>query len=226
MKRLVFGIFAHPDDAAFGPSGTLHLAVKNGADVHLVCATRGGGGTNPDNLDDLAAVREAEEKHAAELIGVSSLEFLGYEDGQLCNRTYLEIANKVIEHIRSVTNSYDDSVEITLITFDPNGLTGHIDHITMAQIATYAYLKLRDDYTIKLKYFCLDEGASPAANTNWIYMPKGRSQAEIDEQIDASSVKDQKIAIIKAHHSQRHDGETHLARGEALFTEHFLFYKD
>lgn len=224
MTRYIFGIFAHPDDSGFGPSGTLTLASQNGAEVHLICATCGGAGVNTDGHESLADVREREEQAACEIMGVRSLELLRYDDGQLSNDKYLEIADKVIEHIRNIVT--DSDTPITLITFDPNGISGHTDHIVMSNVATYAYLKLRDEYDMELKYFCIPESYSPTANIDWIYMPKGRSSEEIDEIIDVRPVKEQKIAAIHAHATQAKDAESHLARGDALFDEHFMFFKD
>ena len=224
MKQIIFGIFAHPDDAGFGPSGTLSMLAQDGADVYLICATCGGAGVNTDGHESLADVREAEEKAAADIMGVKSLELLRYEDGQLCNEKYLEIADRVIAHIRSTIT--DPSSEVTLITFDANGISGHIDHIVMSQVTTYVYLKLRNEFTMKLKYFCIPEHFAPKANIDWIYMPKGRTATEIDETVDVRSVREQKIAAIKAHKTQANDANHHLARGDALFDEHFMFYKD
>lgn len=224
MKQIIFGIFAHPDDAGFGPSGTLTMAARDGAEVHLICATCGGAGVNIDGHESLADIRETEEKAAAEIMGVTSLELLRYDDGQLCNEKYLEIASRVIAHIQNTVT--DPASEVTLITFDPNGISGHIDHIVMAQVATYTYLKLRDEFTMKLKYFCIPETFAPEANTGWIYMPKGHPASEIDEIIDVRSVRDQKIATIKAHKTQANDANLHLSRGDALFDEHFMLYKD
>lgn len=224
MKTLIFGIFAHPDDAAFGPSGVLSMLARDGVEVHLTCATCGSAGVDTYGRERLADIREAEEKTAAEIMGVTSLELLRYDDGQLCNEKYLEIADRVIAHIRETVTDRDS--DITLITFDPNGISGHIDHIVMSQITTYAYLKLRDEFTMKLKYFCIPEDFAPRANTSWIYMPKGRSRSEIDEIIDVRSARDQKIAAIKAHKTQVKDANLHLSRGDALFDEHFMLYKD
>ena len=44
MKRVIFGIFAHPDDEAFGPSGTLLMETKAGTELHLITLTLGEAG--------------------------------------------------------------------------------------------------------------------------------------------------------------------------------------
>lgn len=224
MTQYTFGIFAHPDDAAFGPGGTLALMAQAGTEVHLVCVTCGGAGVNVDGHAHLSDIREAEEKAAAEIMGVASCEMLRYDDGQLCNNTYLEIADKIIAHIRRTVTESDS--DVTLITFDPNGISGHLDHIAVAMMTTYAYLKMRDKFSLRLKYFCIPESFSPSANTGWLYMPKGRRPDKIDEIIDVRPVKEQKIAAIKAHTTQKHDAETHLSKGDALFDEHFTYFRD
>mgnify|MGYP003439702473 FL=1 len=227
MNKYVIGIFAHPDDAAFGPSGTLHMAAQSGSEVHLICATCGDAGMNVDQVENLADVREAEEKRASELIGVTSLELFRLSDGELCNNKYIEIADRVVAHIESLLEGAN---EVTLITFDTNGLSGHVDHIVMSLAATYAYLKLREshpDVTFQLKYFCLSDQVMKTANTNWIYGPKGRSSTEIDETIDVSSVRERKLEIMHAHHTQRSDARAIISlSGDKLFEENFYYYKD
>lgn len=224
MRQFTFGIFAHPDDAAFGPSGTLKLAAQHGAAVHLICLTDGDAGMNVDGHDDLAEVRAAEERRAAELIGAASLEQLHYPDGSLCNNVYLEIAGRIAEYVRRIADPEDD---ITLITFDRNGLTGHIDHITTAMATTHVYLTLRDTYRLRLKYFCLPASRAPHATHDWIYSPQGRASDEIDEIVDVSDLKSDKLAIMQAHHTQRSDAEHMIAMmGDELYRESFYFYKD
>lgn len=227
MNKYVIGIFAHPDDAAFGPSGTLYLAAQQGSQVHLICATCGGAGVNLDGHQNLADIREAEEKRASELIGVTSLELFRYDDGTLSNNLYLEIAQRIINHITPLISLGD---EMTLITFDSNGLSGHIDHIVITQATTYAYLKLREkfpDATLRLKYFCLSDKVVPTANTDWLYMPRGRSVDLIDEMIDVSSVRERKLEIMHAHHSQRSDAEAIIAMsGDKLYEENFYYFRD
>ena len=57
MKQTLLALFAHPDDEAFGTGGTLSQVATAGADVTLVCTTRGevgeiaeGTGATPETL--------------------------------------------------------------------------------------------------------------------------------------------------------------------------------
>lgn len=231
MHRVVFGIFAHPDDEAFGPSGTLYQLAHSGHDVHLILLTDGNAGRNDDNHDDLAATRLAEWQASAKLIGAASTTALGYGDGTLNNNRYLEIANRVLTIAEETLHSYVQA-EVEFMTFDPNGISGHLDHIAAAHITTYVFLKLRHlelpGMTIaRLRYFCIPDTTAPHANAHWLYMPKGRSPKEIDEVRDISDIADVKRAIMQAHHSQRDDMEAILGMSDdPLRRECFMHYKD
>lgn len=55
MRKILLGIFAHPDDEALGPVGTLLREVRDGAELHLITLTAGQAGatgvfTNSFNL--------------------------------------------------------------------------------------------------------------------------------------------------------------------------------
>lgn len=113
MKRLVIGIFAHPDDEGFGPSGTLLLETNAGSELHLICATCGEAGQNVDGHGDLGAVRQDEWRAAGKLLGATSMIQLGYPDGKLCNDLYLEIASKIIAYIEDLLSQQTEIVELS-----------------------------------------------------------------------------------------------------------------
>lgn len=230
MKRLLIGAFAHPDDEAFGPSGTLLKEVKDGTELHLICATRGEAGINPDKQADLGAARQAEWQRSCQLLGATTTLQLGYPDGGLSNQFYLEIADKITAQVKTILANHDEAVNLQFMTFEPGGLTGHLDHIAVSLITTFVYEKLRAQPplsldTIGLRYFCLSAAAAPQANTDWLYMPAGRTESQLDEQIDVSDVLPQKLAIIDAHHSQRADAAQFKQLGEALQTECFYYVR-
>lgn len=233
MKKIVFGIFAHPDDEAFGPSGTLYKLARDGVDVHLVLATAGDAGAN-SGYKDLRATRLAEWHASGALMGATSMHHLGYEDGMLSNSLYLEIAEKIINHIQATTSRYKEPVEIEFITFEPRGISGHIDHIAISYITTYVYLTLCQNSKYKdslgtLKYFCISNAQAPTTNTSWLYMPAGYNSNEIDEVVDISDVIEQKLAIMQTHASQKEDMNSIIESQKAsktLHKEHFIYYKD
>ncbi len=228
MKKIIFGIFAHPDDEAFGPSGALLHEVKSGNDVHLITLTLGDAGTNPDNVPDLASVREQEWRTAGDLIGATSMHFLGYKDGQLNNIAMLEIHDKLINLIKDITANTPDDVQIELMSMDTNGITGHIDHIVAGRAALYAFYKLKESNPriTRLRLACIPKSQLPEPNTHWLYMDAGRDESEIGETSDMRQYHDEIIQIIRTHHSQRNDGENHIANsGDQIGISHFIVKK-
>lgn len=223
MKKIIFGIFAHPDDEAFGPSGTLLLETRSGTELHLICLTAGQNGTNPDNLDDLGAVRLEEWNKAAALIGATTTHNLGYIDGHLDNIAMIKCAAE-IEAI--VSDTIDDkATEIEFMSNDPNGISGHIDHIVASRTASLVFHrnKAHDSRFTRIRYACISRTQNPAVRTDWIYMDAGHDMADIHETVDARNLRDDIIAIMRCHHTQRADCESGLARqGENLGLNYFI----
>lgn len=225
MKKVLFGIFAHPDDEAFGPCGTLLKAVHEGGDVHLFTLTRGESGQNPDNVANLGEVREHEWRTAAESIGVTSLFNLHRPDGHLDNIAMQEITTEIEPKISVLISNYDEAATVEFITLDPNGLTGHIDHIVAARAASFIFYKLktRGLPLKRIRYYCNSEELSPRYNIDWIYADKGHAAHEISETIDAREYQKKIIEIMRLHYSQRQDCEHVLAhQGENLGIDHFI----
>jgi len=225
MKKIIFGIFAHPDDEAFGPSGTLLMETKAGNDVHLITLTIGDAGTNPDNVPDLGAVREKEWHEAGRLIGAKSMHFLGYKDGQLNNLAMLEIYEKLLALVTDITKDEPSDVQIEFMSMDTNGISGHIDHIVAARSACYVFYKLKesDPRVTRIRLACIPKSYLPEPNTHWLYMDAGRDDSEIGEISDAREYYDEIITIMRAHHSQRGDGESHIEnRGDQIGISHFI----
>ncbi|HMI09299.1 MAG TPA: PIG-L family deacetylase [Candidatus Saccharimonadales bacterium] len=225
MKKIIFGIFAHPDDEAFGPCGTLLLETRAETELHLVTLTAGENGTNPDNDPDLGSTRLQEWHKAGELLGATSMHHFGYTDGTLSNLSMIEIAGKVENLVKEVLRNEAGDVEIEFMSLDSNGLTGHIDHIVAARAACLAFyrLKSQDEKFIRIRLFCLPNNQHKNMNTDWIYMEAGRLPEEINETIDAREIKDDIITVMKAHHTQRGDYENQIALlGNDLGLNHFI----
>jgi LmbE family N-acetylglucosaminyl deacetylase len=225
MKKIIFGIFSHPDDEAFGPCGTLLMEKLAGNDVHLICATAGESGVNPDNHEDLAAIRLEEWKKAGKLIGADSMHHLGYTDGRLCNEDFHNVARDIDGIIRNIIKDAPEDSEIEFMSIDLNGVTGHLDHIFIGRVACYVFcnLKKTDTRATRIRLACLPKEYAPESNCDWIYMDAGRSSDEIGEIVDARKHIDTVYSIMRAHHTQRSDCEAHIARlGENVAINHFL----
>lgn len=225
MKKIIFGIFAHPDDEAFGPCGALLKEVRNGTELHLILLTDGGAGMNPDALDDLGKARLAEWRKAGALLGAASMDYLGFKDGQLDNAIMIEASEKIIARISDILRTAPEDVVVEFMTLDLNGFTGHIDHIVAARAASFAFYRLKatDSRLDSIWYTCLPRSLVATSNTSWIFMEAGRSDNEIDEIIDARDLKDDILAIMKTHVTQRDDFEQFItSQGENVGLNYFI----
>jgi LmbE family N-acetylglucosaminyl deacetylase len=225
MTKIIFGIFAHPDDEAFGPSGALIKAVHEGAELHLITLTSGDAGMNPDEVADLGTVRLQEWQAAGKLLRAKSMHHLGYKDGHLDNLAMIEIGDKILELVRNTLNTTPAETEVDFITLDLNGLTGHIDHIVAARATSFAFYKLKkaDSRLKKIWFSCLTEANYPTLDTGWIFREKGRSPSEITDTIDAREFKAEITAIASCHQTQRQDLEHFLkTAGDNLGINYFI----
>ena len=133
---------AHPDDEAMGAGGLLARYAAEGVATHLVCATRGERGWtgDPDAYPGPAAlgrVREAELRAAAAALGLRSVSFMDYLDGELDRADSAEAIRKLVAAVRLVRPQ-------VVVTFDPTGFYGHPDHIAIAQLTTAAVVAAAD----------------------------------------------------------------------------------
>ena len=131
-------IFAHPDDESLGMGGTLARYSDEGIETHLLTATRGERGwfgdeaSNP-GLKALGEMREAELWAAARVLGISSVSFLGYIDGDLDQAPVVKAAAEIAGHVRRIRPQ-------VVVTFGPEGAYGHPDHIAISQLTGAALM--------------------------------------------------------------------------------------
>jgi len=81
----VMVVTAHPDDPEFGAGGTIAKLVTEGREVTYVIVTNGNKGSSDLSVTPahLVRIREMEQQNAAHALGVTRVEFLGYEDGEV-----------------------------------------------------------------------------------------------------------------------------------------------
>lgn len=124
----VLGVWAHPDDEAFLSAGLMAATRDAGGDVTVVTATLGELGT-PDPVvwppERLAIRRRSELQRSLEILGVSDHRTLGHPDGG-CAAVPTEFG------AREVAAVIDEVNPDTILTFGPDGYTGHADHRTMS----------------------------------------------------------------------------------------------
>lgn len=204
MKPVV-AIIAHPDDETT-MAGTLATFAKEKGDVHIICVTSGDAGENHHEKKEemLVFIREDELRASAEILGVKHVSFVGFKDGSLSNNLYHQIAKKIENKVAEIQPE-------TLITFEPRGITGHIDHMVISMVTTYLFNRL--PYVKTLMYACMSEDQRKVAATlpeYFIYFPPGYKRSEVDQVVDVSHYWDKKIAAIRSHHSQKGDVETFI----------------
>lgn len=205
----IVAIFAHPDDEAFGPSGTLiKLARQN--DLYILCATRG---ENGGDHEKLAEIRSGELKKSARLIGAKGVYFLGFKDGTLSNSIYHQLAAKIEKHLKRI------KPEI-LITYEPQGISGHIDHITVSMVTTFVFTKL--PFVKTLMYYCLLEENKEQLKDYFIYFPPGYKKTDIDEVVNVEDVWELKVKAMYQHKSQIADAKRILKRKKNLPKEEYF----
>jgi LmbE family N-acetylglucosaminyl deacetylase len=137
-------ILAHPDDESLGMGGTLAKYAREGIQTHLVTATRGERGRFGDapvrpELRVVGETREAELRAAARELGIRSVDFLDYIDGDLDRADPNQVQGKIAAHIRRIRPH-------VVATFGPEGAYGHPDHIAISQFAGAALLLAADSH--------------------------------------------------------------------------------
>lgn len=215
MQRLMIALFAHPDDEAFGPSGTLLTLRDEGYDLHLILLTDGEGGTNPDQVADLAATRRTEWQAATKLLGATTTHALHFPDGTLDQLSEEQLDTAVTAVIRQVLHHYTEPTQVSFMTFEPQGLTGHHDHIVASRCTTRMALQF---HAHAIWYFCLGTDQAPLDGTAY-YEPRAREDDYISTRIDVTPYLEQKYQIMDTHFSQRADADAMKKLGDT--TERF-----
>lgn len=116
----VLAVVAHPDDESFGLGAVLDAFVRAGSAVRVLSLTRGEASTVHEIEGDLATLRAAELRAAAEALGVTAAVLGDHPDGALA-----AVGDRLVQEIRDeLTNAPVEG----LLVFDPSGVTGHEDH--------------------------------------------------------------------------------------------------
>ena len=200
-------IFAHPDDAEYMCGGTVAAWAQDGTEVRYCVITDGSAGSNEPGVvrEELAVVREAEQRAAAEILGVKDLTFLGFRDGEL--EVNLETRRAVTRVVRRVRPD-------VIVAPDPARLwsgSGYINHWDHKQAGTLALCAVMPDAPSRPQFpELLDEGLEPFEVPNlWL----GSEDADIH--VDITSTIDTKLAALAAHQSQHAEASAPWVRERA-----------
>ncbi|MHA7652843.1 PIG-L deacetylase family protein [Mycobacterium sp. ML4] len=81
--RRALAVVAHPDDVEYGMAAAVAHFTRRGKWVGYVLASRGEAGIDNLHPDQAGPLREAEQRAAAAVVGVHTVEFLGHPDGAM-----------------------------------------------------------------------------------------------------------------------------------------------
>jgi LmbE family N-acetylglucosaminyl deacetylase len=202
----LLGVWAHPDDEAYLSAGLTVTALAAGWRVVVATATRGELGSTEVAPEHLAVLREREVAASLAILGVDDHRWLGDSrslvDGGLAEVPEEEGAGMVAALLDAVRPDL-------VVTFGPDGLTGHSDHRAVSRWTTRAwsrsgsdadlwYAALTPDFLDRWGGLCSDVG---------VWMDDGppepvRPADLVHVQTCSGALLERKYAALAAHGSQ------------------------
>lgn len=185
-ERHVLIILPHPDDEAFGISGTIAQYRKMGIPVTYACLTLGEMGRNLGNpqfanRETLPQIRKAELEKACAAMGLDDLRLMGFRDKTL----EFEDDEKLVKLVEDLIEETNPSL---VITFYP-GFSVHPDHEATARAVVRAVRRMKETERPKLYTVAF------ANNTREML-------GEPDVVHDILDTTTEKLATLKAHETQ------------------------
>jgi LmbE family N-acetylglucosaminyl deacetylase len=181
-------VVAHPDDAEFGCAGTVARWIDEGKQGFFVLCTSGDKGSSDPTMtgERLAAIREAEQLAAAEVLGVCETVFLRCPD----NEVFANVATLREKITRQIRRLRPDII----ITHDPwRPYSFHSDHRTVGlTVVDSVYPTARD----RLNYPEHERAGLEPWKVAEIYLIGG---AEPDVHVDISATIDRKLEALRKH---------------------------
>jgi LmbE family N-acetylglucosaminyl deacetylase len=215
VTKRIACIFAHPDDDTYGVGGTLALHAGSDLDVTVVMTTSGEAGQIADpslaTRATLAAVREAEDRASWEPLGVEpTLHLLRYPDSGVADVPREDLVAAYVEVLLA-------ALPDVVVTFGPDGVTGHEDHVAVGSAATDAFHAARVQteggfhrllYTVlsraRLEDFNVElvaRGMEPMDPTR-PFTPRGVPDERIGVSVDCSAAFGAKLEALRCHRTQ------------------------
>lgn len=218
----VLVIMAHPDDPDFFCGGTLARWADGGKEIHYLLATSGDKGSSDTTIEpeQLAGLRELEQRAAAEVLGVQELVFLHHRDGELVSDLLLR--RQLVRYIRL----YRPDI---LVTTDPlkyyvgDRRINHPDHRAIGDAVLGAVFPAAGNHLCCPELWQVEGLAPHTPHQIFIAAPD-----QPNHQVDITDFIEQKSAAIRQHKSQLADPEASLARvrqrsiqPDGRYVEHF-----
>ena len=213
MKVRLLGAFAHPDDDIYTLGATL-LAHRGEVDTTLVFATSGEAGpiTDPTAVsrDELGPVREREQRASMEALGVgdtADARFLRFPDYYLPDVPFEHLVAQIVAIIREVQPD-------VVVTFGPEGMTSHHDHIRVGEAAAAAFDQVAADdgapthlFQTALQRSSVDRFYAGLEDAGYgsegdLFNVTGVPDERIAVRFDARPFRQPKLDAIRAHRTQ------------------------
>ena len=131
-RKSLLIVLPHPDDESFPMGGTLARYAAEGVEITLICATLGELGIPDSEPAQAAIIREKELRAASSVLGIHRLQLLRYLDGSLPDVDPEQVISQLMHAMQRIHPS-------AVITFGPDGISGHPDHVTLSRLVTEAY---------------------------------------------------------------------------------------
>jgi LmbE family N-acetylglucosaminyl deacetylase len=195
----VLVVTAHPDDVDFGVAGSVARWTSEGVEVAYCIVTNGEAGGFDDGVsrDDVPAIRQAEQRAAAAVVGVTDVTFLGHPDGRLVASIELRRdLTRVIRRTRPQRVVCQSPLRMWERIF-----ASHPDHLAAGEAALCAvYPDSRNPFAFPE---LLDEGLAPwSVDQVWMM-----AHAQTNRWVDITATIDRKVKALLSHTSQIPDPE-------------------
>jgi LmbE family N-acetylglucosaminyl deacetylase len=208
---------AHPDDETLFTGGTIARAATEGHRVVLVTATRGERGVDRAGVlaegEALGERRQGELRDAAKRLGVSRLEFLGYQDsgidGDDTDGFCQALAEEAAQRLAAVIA--DEGADV-FVSYDERGIYGHPDHLKVHKVGLRAaqlsgvgsvYLATVDRDRLQAIFQLAESvGLNIEDETLDWAVTAGVARDRINVEVDVSGYMDAKRDALAAHQTQ------------------------
>ena len=191
-------VAAHPDDPDFGVAGTAARLTGEGHAVHYLLCTSGEAGSEDPTIPAaaLAATREAEQRAAGAILGLSGVHYLRFPDGEL--QPSLELRKALVREMRRLQADVVLCQDPRLLVDDESTYLNHPDHRAAGQAALDAAFPAAGNPSAFRDL--LAEGLAPhKVREVWLYFT---SAQHVNHWVDITATLDQKVQALEAHASQ------------------------
>jgi LmbE family N-acetylglucosaminyl deacetylase len=192
-------VAAHPDDPDFGVAGSAARLSRDGHAVHYLVLTSGeAGGEDPSQSDEeLVRIREAEQSASGRILGLASVQFLRFPDGEL--QPTLELRKAIVRVMRQLRADVVLCQDPRSLVDDDGSYLNHPDHRAAGQAALDAAFPAAGNPRA-FRDLLFDEGLKAhKVKEVWLYFTGGQ---HVNHYVDISETLDQKVAALAAHESQ------------------------